>query len=183
MRFENYLNESITKNMISKFLLKGLKGFAINKALNFLEKKWEEAVELLEKYEVEDEALTIINGIFKTRFRSLDDINRQQLRRLLPEEIKIEKNINEDLKHWWEMIKDEGFPTLSFYPAFNAWIELGKLFDGADAVDWTRLSVYSAFWVALVTGKYIRSFMKWKKENPKEYYAERPKLAKKHSIK
>ena len=176
MRFKNYLNE----NLVSRILLKGLKGLAVNAALTFLEKQWEIAKEMIEKYEVEDEALEIINRSFKTRFHSLDDINRKQLRKMLPES---NNPLNEDLKHWWEMVKDEGFPTLSFYPALQAWMELGKLFDGPDTVNWERLAIYSAFWAAIVSGKYFKAFMKWKKQNPKEYYKERPKLAKKHGIK
>ena len=178
MRFENYLNEGF----ISNLLLKSLKNYTIDKALIFLEKQWKKAIDIIRKNGKEKEALQILNAALKTNYKSLNQFDKKNMRKLIPEEIEI-NNLNEDLSHWWEMIKDEGFPTLSFYPALTAWIELGKMFDGIDAVNWKKVAVYGAFWAALVTGKYIKSFFKWKKEHPEEYYKERPKLAKKHGIK
>lgn len=174
MRFKNYLNEGIISNLISK----KLKNYTMNKAFNFLENQWKNAIKIIRKNGKEKEALSILNKALGTNFKNLDQFNQKNIKKLLPEEIEI-NNINEDLKHWWEMIKDEGFPTLSFYPALTAWIELGKIFDGVDAVNWKKVAVYASFWAALVTGKYIKSFYKWKKEKPQEYYSERPEKAKK----
>jgi len=161
MRFENYINEGL----ITSLLVKTFKNYTIDKALNFLESQWKKAINIIRKNDKEKEALQILNKALKTNFKSLDQFNKKNMKKLIPEGIEI-NNLNEDLKHWWDMIKDEGFPTLSFYPALTTWIELGKLFDGADAVNWKKVAIYGAFWAALVTGKYIKSFMKWKKQNP-----------------
>ena len=77
----------------------------------------------------------------------------------------------------------EGFPTLAFYPALTAWIEIGKVLDSDMSVNWMKFGVYALFWLLLVSGKYIKQFHDWKKQNPEEYFAERPELAKKAGIK
>jgi len=178
MRFEKYINEGVIKNL----LIKQLKKYTADKALNFLEKQWQKAIKMIRKNGYEDQALQILNQSLNTKYRSLDQFNKHSMKKMLPEEVQISNNLNEDFKHWFDMIKSEAFPALSFYPALTAWLELGKLFDGPDAVDWKKFAVYGIFWALLVSGKYIKEFFKWKKQNPKEYYAERPKLAKKHNI-
>lgn len=173
MRFENYiddvptLNENLMRNMLSK-----LKGKSTKVVKGIFKNAWDSLVKSMKPQE--SEVVKIINKNFGTSYRSLDDISKQKL---------AEGEVNEDWKHWWEMIRQEAFPTLSFYPALTAWIEIGAVLEPDAAVNWKKFGAYALMWAALVSYKYIRDFHKWKKENPEEYFAERPKVAKKAGIK
>lgn len=79
--------------------------------------------------------------------------------------------INEDMSHWWNMIKTEAFPTLAFYPALQVWLELDKILKGTP-YSGAVIAFYASFWLLLISGKYISGWLKWKKENPEEYNKE-----------
>ena len=80
--------------------------------------------------------------------------------------------ISEDMKHWWELVKTEAFPTLAFYPALQVWLEIDKYIKGSD-YNTKVMMFYASLWLVLVSGKYIAGWMKWKKEKPDEYELER----------
>jgi hypothetical protein len=170
MRLRNYiidtpLNENIIKNMLDK-----LRAKSISSVENTFKNAWLKISSTLK--DKEPEILRVINSKFGTSFRSFDEISKIKT-------IKESKDINEGWTHYWELLKSEGFPTLAFYPALTAWMEIGKLLEPDQNVNWTKFGVYALFWVLLVSGKFVKSFYKWKKENPDQYFAERPKLAKK----
>ena len=83
-----------------------------------------------------------------------------------------ESVINEDAKHWWELIKTEAFPTLAFYPALQVWLEFDKMLKGTQ-YSGTVIAFYATFWLLLISGKYIKGWMEWKKTNPAEYSKEK----------
>ena len=171
MRLEEYLNENmeLSENIFIA-ALKKLKSKTEKTAFKVFKGAWDKIAKMI-RPDQEDRALTIINKQFGTRYKSLTQIGKDT--------IKESTDINEDWKHYWEMLKFEGFPTLAFFPALTSWIELGKLFEPDQAVNWTKFSVYALFWLMLVSGKFVGEFRKWKKENPEEFAAERPHLLKK----
>lgn len=140
-----------------------LKRLDFNKSKKFLKGEFDKFVETIQTAGLEKEAISIINKGFDTRYKSLEQIKRERLR---------ESSLNEDLAHWWELVKTEAFPTLAFYPALTVWLELDNLLRGQD-VNMKVVIVYSLFWVLLVSGKYIKGWNKWKQQNPDEYNAER----------
>lgn len=172
MRLENFiegrptLNENIIKSMLNK-----IKNKSVNSVQRIFKDAWLKLASSLK--DKEDEILMIINKNFGTKYRSFDQISKAK-------PIMEGHELNEDWKHYWEMLKSEGFPTLSFYPALTAWIEIGKILEPDMQVNWTKFGAYALFWLLLVSGRFIKQYKKWKKENPDQYYAERPKLAKKH---
>jgi hypothetical protein len=167
MRLKNYiidvpLNENIIKNMLDK-----LKTKSTNSIEDIFRNAWLKiSTSLISK---EDEVLKIINSKLGTTFKSFSEISKIKT-------IKESKDINEGWAHYWELLKTEGFPTLAFYPALTAWIEIGKLLEPDQNVNWTKFGVYALFWILLVSGKFVKSFYKWKKENPEQYFKERPHL-------
>lgn len=80
--------------------------------------------------------------------------------------------INESAKHWWDLIKTEAFPTLAFLPAFQVWLELDKMLRGTGG-DTKVAMIYAAIWLVLISGKYVKGWMEWKKSNPEEHAKER----------
>ncbi len=80
--------------------------------------------------------------------------------------------INEDAKHFWELVKAESFPVLSFYPALQVWLELDKVIKGTGG-DVKAMMIYAAIFLTLISGKYVAGWMRWKKEKPDEYAKER----------
>jgi hypothetical protein len=161
MRLKNYieetpLNENIIKNMLDK-----LKTKSISSVENTFRNAWLKISTLLK--DKEPEVLRVINSKLGTNFRSFDEISKIKV-------IRENEEINEDWKNYWELLKSEGFPTLAFYPALTAWMEIGKLLEPDHNVNWTKFGVYALFWVLLVSGKFIKSFYKWKKENPDQYF-------------
>lgn len=170
MRLEGYLNEGsgLNENVFIA-VLKKIKSKADKAALKLFKSGWDKIVKMI-RPDQEDDILTIINKQFGTSYKSLKQISKDT--------IKESTELNEGWKHYWEMLKTEGFPTLAFYPALTAWMEIGKLMDHDQSVNWTKFSVYGLFWLMLVSGKFVSEFRKWKKENPEEYYSERPHLKK-----
>jgi len=109
----------------------------------------------------------------KERLFNLDqklDIN-DSLRYCNRKEI-FENPINEDAAHLWKLIKTEAFPTMSFYPALQVWLELDKVLKGTE-YSGKVIGFYASFWLILISGKHIAQWMKWKKENPEQYKKER----------
>jgi hypothetical protein len=83
----------------------------------------------------------------------------------------IDNKLDEDAKHWWDLIKQEAFPTLAFYPALQVWLEFDKMLKGTE-YSGKVVAFYAAFWLFLVSGKYIKSWIDWKKENPEQHAKE-----------
>ena len=173
MRFETYLEDEpiLTENMMRNMLQK-LKGKAASGAKKVFKNAWDKLSKTLEP--VEDDVLQIINKNFGTNFTSFKQISNERVS---------EEQLDEDWKHWWEMVRMEGFPTLSFYPALTAWIEIGKVLEPDMAVNWKKFGAYAMMWLAIVSYKFVRDFYKWKKEDPETYWAERPEKAKKAGFK
>ena len=166
MRLKQYINESAAKGGVQKYFDKLLK-MPPNKAEKVMKDSWTEFSNLLKVRVLEDDAIKIINKHFKTRYTSLDQIDKGKISSL--PSIKI---VNEDIKHYWDFIKGEAFPTLSFYPALSCWLELDKLLRASGDFDGMKFSIYAVFWAVLVSGKFIALWKKWKKENPKQFKKE-----------
>jgi hypothetical protein len=166
MRFENHI---LNENLID-MTKKTLKRMSFSQMKKFLQKEFDTFVETVQEAGLEKQVVPIINKHFDTRYRSLDDIRRQKLRE--NKEPFAPEMVNEDLAHWWETVKSEAFPTLAFYPALTVWLELDKLFQGQD-IDMKKTIVYSLFWILLVSGKYVKGWLDWKKQNPEEHATER----------
>lgn len=80
--------------------------------------------------------------------------------------------LNEDARHWWDMIKAEAFPTLAFYPALQVWLEFDKMLKGTP-YSGKVIGFYASFWLLLVSGKYIAGWLNWKKDSKDEYNKEK----------
>ena len=165
MRLNKYIiNEGKFTDILTKSF-KMLSKMPFNKVKKTLADSWENVLpELKSKEEL---VLKILNSKMKTNFHSLDQITKSRV----SEEI-----VTEDWKHFKEVLSMEAFPTLSFYPALTAWMEIGKILEPGMDVNWTKFGVYALFWLLLVSGRFIKQFYKWKKDHPDEYYAERPHL-------
>ena len=142
-----------------------LKRLDFKKTKNFLKSEFDKFVYAALAGDVEEEVVSMINKAFGTKYRNLTQIKKDRLR-------ESDETLNEDLKHWWEVVQTEAFPTLAFYPALSIWLEIDQLFKGQD-MDMRKTTVYALLWVLLVSGKYVKGWMKWKKQNPEEYEAER----------
>lgn len=163
MKFNQYL---LNENMVdvAKNFIKRLD---FRKTKKFLHDEYELFVKSASAAGIEKEVLSLINARFGTRYKSLEQIGRATLR-------ESDESLNEDLAHWWSVVKTEAFPTLAFYPALTVWLEIDKLFKGQD-MDMTKTIVYALFWALLVSGKYVKGWMDWKKQNPEEHAYERAK--------
>ena len=80
--------------------------------------------------------------------------------------------LDEDAKHWWDLVKGELFPTLSFWPALQVWLEIDKMIKGTE-YSGNIIGFYAAFWLVLISGKYVKGWKDWKKSNPEMYSKER----------
>jgi len=161
MKFDNYL---LNENMVdsAKLLLKRMD---IRKTKSYLQQEFSGFVDQVITLGLEDEVLTLINKGFGTKYRTMKEIQKQKIR-------ESDESLNEDIGHWWDVVKSEAFPTLAFYPALSVWLEIDKLFKDQD-MDMKKTIVYSLFWVLLVSGKYVKGWMMWKKQNPDEYNMEK----------
>jgi len=166
MRFENYINEGILVEAVFQKYLKKLSNKPANTAEKTLKNNWIKLANILKSNQLENDALDIINKHLNTKYTSLDQISKMQIASMPNEGVLVE-----DFKHFWNLIKIEGFPILSFYPMLQVWLELDKLIKGSGA-DYTAMGVYGLFWALLVSGKFIKGWSKWKKENPEEYEKE-----------
>lgn len=161
MKFKSFIvNENIMDGALSF-----IKNLSFNKVKKILKQEFDKFVDIVKKSGREDEALAIINKYFKTRYHSFDEIQKQKIR-------ESDEIVNEDLAHWWDVVKTEAFPTLAFYPALTVWLEIDKLFNDQQ-MDMRKTIAYASLWILLVSGKYVGGWMKWKKQNPDEYKDER----------
>lgn len=159
MKFEQFL---LNENMVDR-AKSFLKRFDFKKTKKFLKGEFDKFINAVISSGIEEEIVSIINKHFGTRYHNLTQIKKDRLR---------ESELNEDLDHWWQVVKDEGFPTLAFYPMLSIWLEIDKLFQGQD-MNMKKTTIYALFWVLLISGKYIKGWNTWKKQNPDEYTKER----------
>ena len=165
MRFEDYLREeqAINEGVLSN-ALKKIKNKSLGSIRKLFKDSWENLAKLTKAKGLEKDALRIINRHMGTRWKTLDQISKAKI---------VENTeLNEDVAHWWKKIKEEAFPTLAFYPALSVWLELDKLFSVAGAavpgVNWAKVGIYAVFFLLLVSGKYLKGWAQWAKDNPEE---------------
>jgi len=176
MRYKNYLENDLNENFIID-TIKKMKNKSSDAVLKLFQKSFIKFVKTIEGEEFSNivpQILKIINNKLGTNIKNLKDLGK--LSKSKPQVSESEEMLSEDWKHYWEVIKGEAFPSLSFYPALSVWFEIDKLvknIPGNDA-NFTIIAAYSVLWLLLISGKFIKEFKKWKKENPEEYYAERP---------
>jgi len=169
MRFQNYIEESAAKGGLQKYF-KELRKLSASKAEKKLKMSWKELSNVLKDRLLEDDAVKIINKHFKTNYKRLSEIDNAKIAKLPTNKI-YEELILEDFKHYWDFIKNEAFPALSFYPALTAWLEIDKLLSGAD-FNGMKFGIYAMFWLVMISGRFVKEWKKWKKENPEEWEAE-----------
>jgi hypothetical protein len=141
-------------------VIKGLRNKSWNKVISVLKSNWKKFVNLIRENGLEKEVINIINKHLKTNYKSLNDISGVN-----------EDVLNEDFKHFWDMVKQEAFPTLAFYPALSIWMEIDKIFRNVD-MDFKKVLIYGIFWVFLMSGKHIKLWKQWKEKNKKEWEEE-----------
>jgi len=170
MKFRDYINESASRGGIQKYF-KELKRMSAPQAEKKLKTSWKELSYILKDRMLEDDAIKIINKHFKTNYKRLSEIDNAKIAKL-PTKNVYEELLVEDFKHYWELIKSEAFPTLSFYPALSCWLELDSLLKATGDFDGTKFGIYALFWFVLVSGKFVALWKKWRKENPDEFEKE-----------
>lgn len=166
MRLENFITEDVLIENIIMNNLKKLFSKPAKKVIMTFQDSFRKLINIAKQNDIEDDMLKIFNKHAGKNFRSLEQI--------LKTKPITEEKLNEDWSHFWDTIKAEAFPSLSFYPALQIWLEVDKLIKGGDAST-KAIVVYAAIWALLISGKFVKQFYKWKKDNPDEYYAERPK--------
>mgnify|MGYP000938184447 CR=1 FL=1 len=195
MRFEQYLNEGFNIPSNLKNILERIKKELNKLTFSEMEKKGAKAFYTLlnDKDIVKDEKAwndllrsyiefpTGDNGMLSKMLKdyNIDKEEKRVSRSTRNKEamtkyfsMTSESLINEDARHWWKLIKQEGFPTLAFYPALQVWLEMDKCLKG-DTFNTKVIMFYAALWLVIVSGKYVAGWMKWKKEKPNEYELER----------
>jgi len=165
MRLENFINEDVLIENIIINNLKKLFNKPAKKVMMIFQNSFRKFIKIVRQNNIEDDVLKILNKHAGKSYKSLEQI--------LKVKPLTEDKLNEDWTHYWDLIKGEAFPSLSFYPALQIWLEIDKLIKGSDA-SVKVIAVYSIIWLLLVSGKFVKQFRKWKKENPEEYAAERP---------
>ncbi len=121
--------------------------------------------------------LNLVNKSMGTNYRNIDD-----LKRIHKSKIKESVELNEDFKHWWDIIKDQGWFNITFYPALQVWFEVGSILTNVlknEPIDQTSIkkaAFFGVLWIALASGKFLKDFYKWKKQSPEEYAQERGKV-------
>lgn len=146
---------------------------ANDKDLKNNEKNWDEFWQMAVENGIKNDPM--LDKFMKMNKKDTDFISTERGKRSVSAMDKyfgIHENINEDAKHWWDLVKTEAFPTLAFYPALQVWLELDKVLKGTE-YSGKVIAFYAAFWLVLMSGKYVAGWMKWKKENPEEYGKER----------
>ena len=171
MRLEKFIDEDI---LIENIIMKNLKKLfnkPAKKVMMIFQDSFRKFIKIIRQNDVESEVLKILNKHAGKNYKSLEQI-------LKSKPLTESEELNEDWSHFWDTIKSEAFPALSFYPALTAWLEIDKLIKGSDA-SIKAIVIYAIIWLFLISGKFIKQFYKWKKENPEEYMKERPKKRKK----
>jgi len=173
MRFDNYLKEdSINENIIID-TLKKIAGKPANAVMKLFKDGFEKFVNIFQEQDemTQQKVLAAINKAYGTNYKDTND-----LKKAIRANLKESNELNEDWKHYWDLIKGEAFPALSFYPALTVWLEIDKLIRGNDA-NARVIVVYGLLWLLLISGKFIKGFRQWKKDNPEAYAEEYPKRA------
>lgn len=159
MRFKKYLDFGKYIEPLMRLSSKNIK--------KKLKSSWEQFEDMVSKEpELEEKILQLINKKTGSRFRSLSQVSKKH--------IKESAELNEDLQHFFDWFADQGWGAVSIFPTLSLWFEVDSLFDefALSSIDFRRVIVYSLIWLALVTGKHISMWNKWKKENPEEYEEE-----------
>lgn len=165
MRLEKFIDEDVLIENIIINNLKKLFSKPAKKVMMTFQDSFRKFIKIVRQNGVEDDVLKILNKHAGKSYKNLE-----QILKLKP---LTEEKLNEDWEHFWNTIKSEAFPSLSFYPALQIWLEIDKLIKGSDA-SIKVIAVYSIIWLLLVSGKFVKHFYKWKKEHPEEYAAEHP---------
>lgn len=160
MEFKDYLlTEGDIRQSIKQLISGGL-----GKADRLIKNAKKQFVNMVKKSGKEKEVIDIINNSLGTKFRTLQDLQKKKIQ-------ENEEYIAEDLKHFWNFITDQMWPSLSFYPILTVWLELDKLFNELDP-NWKKVGTYIAVWLFLLSTKHIVQWKKWKKSNPEEFEKE-----------
>jgi hypothetical protein len=164
MKFKSYLKEDEILNEGAFFqkLLNKIGNKSTNVVKKIFKDNWIKLATIIKANGLENSTLSIINRYLKTNFRSIDQI----------EKMAIKESVNEDFKHYWNLIKGEGFPALSFYPLLQVFLEVDKLIKNTGEANVKAIVIYGLFWVLLVSGKHLKGWFDWKKANPKEHELE-----------
>jgi len=184
MRFDKYLQENINENFIID-TIKKIKNKSSVSVLKLFQKSFMKFVKTIEGEEYSNivpEIIKIINNKLGTNIKNLKDLSK--LSKSKPQVSESEEMLSEDWKHFWGSIKAEAFPALSFYPALSVWFEIDKLVRNipGNEANFKIIAAYSVLWLLLISGKFVKEFKKWKKNNPEEYYAERPNKERKGAV-
>ena len=153
MRLQSYM---LNETSFMKYL-GALKNMTFKKAKKFLKSEFDKFSEAVKNADMEDQVISLINKRMGTKYYGLDQISKGKV-------VESEEMVNEDAAHWWDLVKTEAFPTLSFYPGLTVWLELDKLLSGGD-INVRKTVVYAIFWVLLISGKafdlrYLRQLKK-----------------------
>jgi len=160
---ENYIKMRLRTYLLNELFISNPE---VERLINFIRKE----LKIMTMQEVERKCRESFNTIFiekkyvKNKEALENFIEKYKLNRIM--------DVNEDFRHWWQLVSKEAFPTLAFYPALQVWLELDKYIKNEN-FNVKIIVFYAALWIVIVTGKYIIGWIKWKKENPDEYDAER----------
>ncbi len=154
-----YLNESIVLKTLSSIIK-----FSDNKLRTLLKDAFNKFSNLLIDKGLENEFLSIINGQFKTNYKSLKQL----------QSIRESNELNEDWKNFLNFWRGETYPALSIFPTLQIWFQIDKLIDGAGIMDldWKKIGIYAVLWIIIITGQHAILWNKWRKENPDQYEKE-----------
>jgi len=180
MRFQQHLKEnSINENIIID-TVKKIAGKPANTVVKLLRDGFKKFVSMIKAEDDMTKAMVIsaINKAYGMKIKNVDELEKY-----VKANIKESTELNEDWKHYWNLIKGEAFPALSFYPALTVWLEIDKWIRQTGTPSGRVIVIYGLLWLLLLSGKFVAGFRKWKKEHPEEYYAERPEKAKKRIAK
>lgn len=172
MRFDNYLKEDNINENIILDTIKKIAGKSANAVMKMFKDGYKQFVIFVQEAdeEAQEKIIGAINKAYGTKYRNVDDLRKQ-----MNANLKESTELNEDWGHYWDIVKGEAFPALSFYPALTVWLEVDKWIRQSGDVNSRVIIVYGLIWLLLISGKFIKGFRKWKKEQPEEYYEERPK--------
>lgn len=180
MRLTNYLKEGNIDENIILDTIKKIGNKPAGSVMKILKDGFTKFVGMFQQQDdmTQEKVLGAINKAYGTNYRNVDDLKSQ-----IRANIKESTELNEKWSHYWDLIKGEAFPALSFYPALTAWLEIDKWIRQSGDVNSRVIVVYGLIWLLLISGKFVKGFRKWKKDNPEEYYSERPKKAAKLAAK
>ena len=172
MRFNSYLKEDNINENIILDTIKKIAGKPANAVMKMFKDGFKKFVGIFQEQDdmTQEKMLQVINKAYGTNYRNANDLKKQ-----MNANLKESTELNEDWARYWDLIKGEAFPALSFFPALTVWLEIDKLIRSSGDANIRVIVVYGLIWLLLISGKFIKGFRKWKKEQPEEYYEERPK--------